>query len=128
MENDSTMKPTALAVALTAALAVTAPLHAQQQEGEQELSQSRMISYYEGIAMSGEPYAQFTVGEILFNGDGVRKDPLRAYAWFHVSLEQGVEESRQFMEKLEQSMTPEELAEAKDLGRQFAEVYIPKGD
>jgi TPR repeat protein len=47
--------------------------------------------YQEELAPLGDKYAQYMIGFMYFNGDGVEKDQIVASAWYRLAAEQGEE-------------------------------------
>jgi len=81
------------------------------------------LGYYLPLAEQGEPYAQLTIGEIYMEGAGVTADLVSAYAWFYVSLFQGVQEAQPIMEHLMEKLSAEEQVKARALAEEYVKTY-----
>ena len=60
-------------------------------------------------------------------GDGVPADNVLAYMWFHLSADQGNGSALEDMDLIEQRMTPEQIAEAQRLSREWIEEHPQDG-
>ena len=69
--------------------------------------------------------AQFNLGLMYFNGEGVLEDYVQAYAWFNIAATQGDEPARKAKPLLAQMMTPSQIAEAQELSKELWEK-IPR--
>ncbi|MEH6616331.1 MAG: hypothetical protein V7699_00675 [Porticoccus sp.] len=101
-------------------LALNAGVNAENLSTNPELTNT----YYQSLAEQGSPYAQLVMGEIYVLGDGVPKDYIQAYAWFHVALAQGVEEAQDQMDSILNKLKPNELLQARVLAKEFEKVYV----
>jgi TPR repeat protein len=70
-------------------------------------------------AKQGSADAQYGVGAAFFNGQGVAKNYVQAYIWMSLALAQGNAGAAQYMPVIEQKSTPEQIAEAQELAREF---------
>lgn len=48
----------------------------------------KAFHWFEKAAKQGEPQAQYQLGEMLLNGEGVKQDKVAAYSWFSLASEQ----------------------------------------
>jgi uncharacterized protein len=72
-------------------------------------------------ANQGEPQAQFEVGIGYWKGRGVKPDPIAAYMWLElVSTEPGFDNAVGYLEEVTRTMTPEQVAQAKQMVQAFA--------
>ena len=60
------------------------------------------------------------------NGNGVVKDTVTAYAWVNVASANGAKQGSKSREIVAEEMTPEPVAEAQKLSREWFEEYQPK--
>jgi TPR repeat protein len=74
--------------------------------------------WFRKVAERGDPDAQASLGLMYIEGEGVQKDYVQAYMWFSLAAAGGYKNAAQVLEKLDLSMTSEQIAEAK---RQVAE-------
>jgi TPR repeat protein len=57
------------------------------------------------------------------NGTGIPKDGVLAYKWFLLSLESGNEFARLYIDHLKTTLTPELLADAERMARDWQEAF-----
>ena len=77
------------------------------------------VYWYTRAARQGHPLAQFNLACLHLNGEGeVAVDTLQAYVWFRLCLpvlQGGLKDyAQKEIEKLEETLTPEELKQAKE--------------
>ena len=77
-------------------------------------------------AEQGDAKAQYNLGVAYANGEGVPKDEVNAYAWHNVSSANGDEDASVERDRIAESMTPAQIAEAQELSREWFEKYQPK--
>ena len=58
------------------------------------------LPYIKDAANSGHAEAQFNLGLMYFNGDGVTKDDVKAVKWFRKAANQGDEDAKEFLREL----------------------------
>ena len=66
------------------------------------------------------PRAQYYLGLLSTKGDGMPKDPVAAYMWYSLSVKSSANDrdaayTQREVNKLEKKLTPEQLAKAKEL-------------
>jgi hypothetical protein len=76
-------------------------------------------NWYRKAADQGNADGQSNLGACYANGTGVIKDYVEAYKWDHLASAQGSETAKQFLQHLEQRMTPEQIADGQRLAREF---------
>ncbi len=64
------------------------------------------------LAEQGLAAAQNNLGAMYINGEGVRRNYVRAYMWLSLAAKQGYKRAVSSQGQLEREMTPGELAEA----------------
>ena len=64
-------------------------------------------------ARLGHPPAQFIMGILNATGQGVRKDPVEAYAWLSAAEAKGFKKAGKSLTKLEKQLNPVQQAEAR---------------
>ena len=74
-------------------------------------------------AEQGYADAQFSLGVMYANGEGVPEDDIRAYVWISLATAQGVENAKNAKEILTGIMTRAEIAEAQKLSREYWEAF-----
>ncbi len=77
------------------------------------------FKWYKKAAEQGLLEAQNSLGVIYAKGEGVPKDYVMAYMWFNLVAAQGNEVGTTLRKVLEKQMTPEQIAEAQRLSREF---------
>src|SRR5208282_3989398 len=75
--------------------------------------------WYRKAANQGEGGAQFNLGMSYWSGDGVPQDYVEAYKWLNLAAAQGDEAARANRDHLTEFMTPDQIAEAQQLSREF---------
>ena len=75
---------------------------------------------FKPLAEKGDAMAQYNLGAIYYNGQrSVPRDYIRAYMWLNLAATQGLEAAVKNKNILEKEMTPEQIAEAQRLSREF---------
>jgi hypothetical protein len=64
-------------------------------------------------------YAQNNLGIRYETGNGVAKDYVEADKWLNLASAQGSESAKEHLSNVEKKMTPEQIAEAQELSREF---------
>jgi len=77
------------------------------------------VKWYKKAAEQGIAFAQFSLGTMYHNGKGVTRDYVLSYKWFNRSASGGDETARKALDSLEKVMTPEQIAEAQKISREF---------
>jgi TPR repeat protein len=77
------------------------------------------VSWFRKAADQGNAPAQFNVGLMHGKGDGVPRDSVQAYMWGNLAAAQGDEEAKKLREFLGKTMTPDQIAEAQKLSREW---------
>ena len=73
-------------------------------------------------ANQNDEIAQYVTGLNYGGGMGVLKDYAEAYKWLNLSSAQGDKQAKEWLYKLEQTITPEQIAE----GQRRAAAFIPR--
>jgi len=81
--------------------------------------------YEKELAPLGDKYAQYMVGYMYLNAQGVAQDKAQALAWYRLSAERGEPVLRKAQAKLIESMSAEEIARSNVL---FTELQGSIGD
>ncbi|UZF93029.1 tetratricopeptide repeat protein [Bosea sp. NBC_00550] len=77
------------------------------------------LKWYRLAADQGNAFAQFNVGVMYMEGAGVPQDYVRAHMWFNLSAAQEVGHAARDRDELAKVMTPEQIAEAQNLAREW---------
>jgi len=86
-------------------------------------SHVRAAYWYRLAAYQGHAVAQNNLGILYANGRGVPQDGVTAYAWYDVAAGNGNAKARFNRERLAESLTPEQVLEARQLATEFAKRY-----
>ena len=70
-------------------------------------------------AEQGDDSAQYNLGFMNARGSGVLKNYVEADKWFNLASAQGNEDAKKYLSIVEQNMTPEQIAKAQELAREF---------
>ena len=81
------------------------------------------MKWYRLAADQGNAAAQNNLGAMYINGEGVRRNYVQGYMWLSLAAKQGYKRAVLPQGQLEREMTPDELAEAQRLARE----WTPKG-
>ena len=77
------------------------------------------VKWYRLVAEQGDVDAIFKLGSSYYNGKGVPRDDVLAYMWLNIAAVSGIENSKTDMANLSKRMTPEQIAEAQKLSREW---------
>jgi TPR repeat protein len=78
------------------------------------------IQVFRVMAAQGNAKAQHLVGVMYHKGEGVARNSVRAFAWFSLAAAQGDRDAQAKLREVSQSMTPEEIAQARDMAQACA--------
>ena len=67
----------------------------------------------------GDATAQFNLAWLYYKGDGVVQDYHEAHKWWNLAAAQGAENARKNRDMVAQEMTPDQIAEAQRLAREW---------
>ena len=84
---------------------------------------SQALKWYRKAAGQGLARAQYNLGWMYEKGQGVAQDDVQAYMWFNLAAAQRDEGAAEHRDKLAQSMTPDQVAEAQILAREWTEKH-----
>ena len=82
------------------------------------------LRWYRKAANQGEALAQMKLGLMYNSGLGVTQDYVQAHMWYNLAAAQGDKNAREFRDSLAEKMTPDQVAEAQKLAREWK----PKGN
>lgn len=81
------------------------------------------LKYFEIGAFYADKLSQLSIGLIHMNGEGVKKDPVTAYAWLDLAAERGYPDFVATRDHLKGALTPDQLAQAMELRKTLGERY-----
>ena len=76
---------------------------------------SEAVKWYRKAAENGDKYAPFNLGVMYYTGSVVPKDPVNTHFWFDIAILNGNEKGAKWRNKIAPKMSPEQIAEAKQL-------------
>ena len=82
------------------------------------------LHWYEWAAVQGDDQAQYNLGRLYSKGYGVPKDYVQAYMWWTLAASNGHENATNGRDIVAQEMTPEQIAEAQKLAREWKPKMI----
>ena len=83
---------------------------------------AQAIHWYEEAAAQQLPEAQYNLGVMYKEGHGVARDLVKAHMWFNLAASQGHRESYRARTLVSKMMTPEQIAAAQTLAREWRET------
>jgi TPR repeat protein len=78
------------------------------------------------LADQGNAHAQFNLGAMYANGQGVPQDYVRAHMWFNLSAAQGEKNANKQRDLVAKRMTEAQIAEAQKLAREWKPTKGPR--
>ena len=88
---------------------------------------ARFIFEHE-LAPIGDKYAQYMVGYMYLNGQGVPRNPVMASAWYRVAAERGIPEFAAVRDQLLDSLSADELAQSDaryvELRKEYSDLVV----
>jgi TPR repeat protein len=75
------------------------------------------IQVFRVMAAQGNAKAQHLVGVMYHRGQGVARNSVRAFAWLSLAAAHGDREAKAKLRDVSQTMTAEELAQARDMAQ-----------
>jgi len=70
-------------------------------------------------AEHGDAFAQLRLGAMYEKGAGVAQDVVQSHMWLSLALSNGLEGARESLARVERKMTPEQIAQAQKLAREW---------
>ena len=81
------------------------------------------VSWYRQAVEQGNAQAQFNLGILYEKGQGVSQDYIQAHMWVNLASTQGHVVAPKARDKLAKKMTPEQIAEAQRLTREWLAIH-----
>ena len=75
------------------------------------------------LAEQGRAEAQYNLGLMYDLGEGVAQDYAQAHMWYNLAAAQGVENGAKWRDKVADKMTPDQVAEAQRLAREWMKKH-----
>ena len=76
-------------------------------------------------AEQGNAKAQYNLSFMYYNGEGIPKDYVQAYAWSSVAAAQGHETAKELLENITKELAAASIIKAQELSREYWEAYGP---
>jgi len=86
---------------------------------------AQAVKCFRLAADQGNADAQFNLGQMYANVQGVPRDYVLAYMWLNLSAVQGDKVAAKNRDLVAQHMTPEQIAEAQKLAREWKPITQP---
>ena len=77
------------------------------------------MKWFRLAAEQGDAYAQNRLGDMFYDGQGVRKDFIQGYMWATLAVKQGHEPAKELLETLQKEMSPNQIVEGQRLAREW---------
>ena len=77
------------------------------------------MRWYRQAAEQGIADAQYNLGRLFAKGEGVAQDYVQAHIWYSLAARQGHQKATQLRDIVAGRMTPEQIAEAQKLAREW---------
>jgi hypothetical protein len=85
------------------------------------------VRWYRLAADQGDGNAQYNLGVMYDNGDGVPQDDVQAYMWFSLAASRSTGTERatatEWRDRVANRLTPDQLAEGQRLAREWDEAH-----
>jgi hypothetical protein len=81
------------------------------------------MKYFEVGAYYADKFSQLSIGLMYLNGEGVKKDPVTAYAWLDIAAERDYPEFAATRDRVKESLKPDELQRAQAIRDKLALRY-----
>ena len=88
----------------------------------QNNKRAQAVPWLEKSANRGEPRAQFVLGTMYFNGDGVERDWVRAYALIVRSSQSGLPQASAALAQMDKYISLQERQQGLALARQYEDM------
>ncbi len=73
------------------------------------------IHLFRPLAEQGNPKAQGVIGVMYRRGEGVARNPARAFMWFSLAAKRGDAKAKADLRDVSNAMTPQELSQAREM-------------
>jgi len=80
---------------------------------------AQAMKWYRLAAEQGNQFGQCSLGEMYYEGRGVPEDFVLGHMWANLAASQGAEDAVKLRDKIATKMTPDQIAEAQRLAREW---------
>lgn len=88
-----------------------------------EKSYKQAYKYYLKLAEFGDKFSQYRIAYMHYNGLGVAKDPVQAYAWSYVSAETKKKGLVNYHVSIKQKLNDSQKSQAQELAEEYHDKY-----
>jgi TPR repeat protein len=81
------------------------------------------LQWYIDAARKEHVMAQFRLGSVHHNGQGVPRDDVKAYAWYGIAAAGGFKPAQRLRDEIQWQLSQEELQQARKLAKELWEKY-----
>ncbi len=81
------------------------------------------VKWFRLAVEQGNATAQSNLGDMYNKGNGVPRDYVQAHMWFNLAAAQGRKSAFESLDVVAQRMTPEQIAEAQRMAREWLEAH-----
>ena len=81
------------------------------------------MKYFEIGAQYADKFSQMSIGLMYFNGEGVSKDPIAAYAWLDIAAERDYPDFVATRDRVKATLTPDQLQRGQAMRDKLALRY-----
>jgi len=75
------------------------------------------MTVFRAMAQQGNAKAQHVLGVMYHRGQGVKRNPVRAFVWFSRAAASGDAAAKSDLREVTKTMTPEELGQAREMAQ-----------
>ena len=81
------------------------------------------MKWFRLAAEQGYARAQYNLGFMYYNGEGVPQDYVQAHMWWNLAASKGNENGRKNRDIIAKKMTPVQITEAQRIAREWLEKH-----
>ncbi len=81
------------------------------------------VYWYTNAAKRGLVDAQYNLGVVYANRSGTPKNKVLAHVWWNIAAAEGIEVAVNNRDLIEKDMTPNQIAEAQELSKEYYVKY-----
>ena len=82
-------------------------------------SAKQAFEWWKKAAFQGDSAAQFSLGVMYLNGQGISKDEVQAYVWLNLAGANNISAAAEIRKQLDVSLSPQQKAEAQKLSAEL---------
>ena len=89
------------------------------EEAYERFDYATALKEWRPLAEQGDAAAQYNLGVMYREGQGVPQDDVQAYLWMNLAAAQGFEQAQKVRDLMARKMTPAQRADAQRLAREW---------